>query len=73
MKDELESCKKGIHDLIKIYVDAKWDSDNVVRWCKNCGGIVVDVDYDGRTHPGRIMNMRFPNTIKSPEKSEYVH
>lgn len=31
----------------------------VVRWCRNCGGIVVDVDVDGRTQPGGAMSMQF--------------
>jgi hypothetical protein len=35
-------------------------SESVVRWCRNCGGVVVDTDYDGRTNPGDIMKMKFP-------------
>ncbi len=32
----------------------------VVRWCCDCGAVVVDVDVDGRTHPGGDAAMRFP-------------
>ena len=57
------SCTKGSHSLIVIY---KEDHDNeneesiVVRWCTECGAVVVDVDFDGRTAPGHIMKMRVP-------------
>ena len=33
---------------------------DVVRWCKICGAIVVDRDYDGRTNPGQVKKMQFP-------------
>lgn len=34
--------------------------DVVVRWCPQCGGVVVDADVDNRTSPGAFMKMRFP-------------
>ena len=47
--------------LIEIYRDPNsYNGDAVVRWCPLCGAIVIDVDFDGRTAPGRIMTMRFP-------------
>ena len=36
----------------------------VVRWCRTCGAIVVDTDFDGRTNPGAILPMRFPAILK---------
>jgi len=59
-----EFCKNGNHNLTVIhsyYNDPL--SENVIRWCKNCGAIVVDVDYDGRTNPGYVMKMKFPKIM----------
>lgn len=36
------------------------DEEMVVRWCKICGGVVVDLDYDNRTKSGYFMKMKFP-------------
>lgn len=36
-----------------------------VRWCTKCGGVVIDMDVDGRIWPGHIMSMRFPEIVKS--------
>jgi hypothetical protein len=57
-----EDCKKGNHPLIDIYEDYCGGDmySNVVRWCPECGAIVIDVDSDGRTHPGQIMKMKIP-------------
>lgn len=32
----------------------------VVRWCEDCGAVVIDVDVDGRRQAGDVMPMRFP-------------
>lgn len=50
------------HDLVKIASKPYQVTDavEVVRWCRDCGAVVIDVDYDGRTSPGAIMPMRFP-------------
>ena len=32
----------------------------VVRWCVDCGGVVIDNDIDGKTAPGDWMAMKFP-------------
>lgn len=67
-------CKEGKHDLIEIYSRGDRMSELVVRWCQNCGAIVIDKDFDGRTHPGRIMKMRLPklteNIINKTDKNE---
>jgi hypothetical protein len=54
------TCKSGNHSLIVILSSNHWDCDEVVRWCKKCGAVVVDVEVDGRVQPGRVMPMKFP-------------
>ena len=50
-----ESCLKGKHHLVSIYRAGFWDdSEEVIRWCDQCGAVVLDIDYDGRTNPGHI-------------------
>ena len=54
-------CKNNDHELIEIsnnYHNAF--DEEVVRWCKKCGAIVVDLDYDNRIYPGFYMKMKFP-------------
>lgn len=54
-------CKNGNHDLIVIYKHSTcYNEEPTVRWCQDCGAIVVDVDYDNRTNAGQIMKMKFP-------------
>lgn len=49
------------HVLIEVYKGREtFDSADVVRWCCNCGGVVVDKDTDGGTYPGAIRKMQFP-------------
>ena len=60
-----KDCKKGNHDLIKILSNKhSWDcSEKVVRWCKYCGCIRIDEDYDGRIKKGKIMKMKIPQIL----------
>lgn len=58
-----DKCNFSNHDLIKIYETGNDMATDVVRWCKICGAIVVDVDFDGRTNPGQGMKMKFPTEI----------
>lgn len=51
-------------DLTIITVNPLAISEEVVRWCKYCGAVVVDEDYDGRTNPGQIKSMQFPTLAK---------
>jgi hypothetical protein len=39
-------------------------AEEVVRWCSHCGAVVVDLDYDGRTKPGFIKSVQFPEIAK---------
>lgn len=62
----INPCANGNHPLIVI-LDGGSDENRaspVVRWCTECGAVVVDVDFDGRTHPGKIMPMKFPNVLR---------
>jgi hypothetical protein len=43
------------HDWINIFVSGGWDeSANVVRWCRRCGSVKVDLDFDNRTRNGQM-------------------
>lgn len=58
MKAKEIQCLKGNHDLIEIYRSSyTYDEEGVVRWCKVCGSVVVDMEYDGRIQPGGVMKM----------------
>lgn len=62
---DLTNCKKGRHNLIDIQVIVEDHlSERVVRWCKTCGAVVVDIDCDGRINPGRIVPMQIPEIFK---------
>lgn len=58
----LDCCTNGNHQLQDIYEGAFGVSgvSDVVRWCSNCGSVVVDENVDGRTSPGKIMRMKSP-------------
>ena len=61
----LLECKNGQHELEVIYrhytrIDFV---EEVVRWCRFCGAVVVDGDCDGRTNPGEIMPMKRPDYL----------
>ncbi len=45
--------------MSKPYSGAE-DARQVVRWCENCGAVVIDVDTDGKTYPGEMLPMLFP-------------
>ena len=61
----MEECRKGNHPLIEL--TRTWlgyGGEEVVRWCPECGSVVVDVDVDGRTMAGKQMKMRVPRIAK---------
>ena len=59
----IEGCKKGNHDLIEIYrAYHLYDGEQVVRWCRVCGSVVIDTDIDGRIMAGDIMKMKAPES-----------
>ena len=61
----IENCLNKQHDLVEIYVDGYVDEPcSVVRWCRECGAVVVDKDYDGRVFAGNVMKMKIPKTFQ---------
>lgn len=55
---------KGLHNLKVIYISGQHHESEVVRWCKDCGAVVVDLDYDGRTNAGAVRKMQFPTETR---------
>ena len=52
---------KKPHEFVVVYSNCEYDgTEPTVRWCRNCGAIVVDIDVDGRTDPGRILPLTLP-------------
>ena len=65
MVNKYQKCKEGLHPLKEILrTDYDGLADKVVRWCPNCGAIVVDLDCDNRVYPGRVMKMKLPELAK---------
>lgn len=42
--------------------------DRVVRWCKNCGAVVVDLENDNRLC-GVIRELDYPNILTQGDKN----
>ena len=59
-----DGCKKGLHPFKVIENFEFGDESKVVRWCPECGAIVVDSDCDGRTNPGYYKKLQYPNITK---------
>lgn len=61
----MKNCKLGNHNLEVIQRrNLGYDEIHVVRWCSNCGAVVIDGEYDGRTFPGKIMALKQPSCVK---------
>jgi hypothetical protein len=61
------ACKAGNHPLVAIY--STWgEEQDVVRWCPECGAVVIDTDYDGRTMPGSVRKMQLPQLARTAKK-----
>lgn len=63
---DMSKCENGQHNLLEIFRSLhSWDgTEKVVRWCDNCGAVVVDIDVDNRISPGAGQKMMFPKNIK---------
>lgn len=61
---EFNECKQGSHPF-KIIASFEncWHESKVVRWCQECGAVVVDLDYDGRIKPGYYKKLQYPNIV----------
>lgn len=65
-----EKCLQGLHPLKTIYTDSDGFVDVVIRWCPECGAVVVDNDVDGRVYPGKIMPMKLSNLYVAMRRAE---
>lgn len=65
-----EHCLRGLHPLIEIERISTGFEDRVIRWCPECGAVVIDWDLDGRTYPGRDMKMKLTKLYKEVRKNE---
>lgn len=65
-------CKNGKHNLKVIYWhrSLRGNEEPTVRWCQNCGAVVVDIDFDGRVEPGAIRKMELPLNTKEVNQDE---
>ena len=61
---DFTKCKTGIHPFIKIASFPFGMSDKVVRWCPECGAVVVKADYDNGTNAGYYKELQYPNITK---------
>lgn len=62
---DFSKCKIGIHPFIVIAKSGVPDfSEKVVRWCPECGAVVVDADFDNRTNAGYYRKLQYPNITK---------
>jgi valyl-tRNA synthetase len=61
LEQDLEECLRGNHKLKVIYESGEYyRATQVIRWCEVCGSVVIDVETDGRTIPGKVMPMKIP-------------
>jgi hypothetical protein len=60
-------CDGSNHNLKIIYIDHGLFNETVVRWCEDCGAVVVDKDVDGRTYTGYVRKMQFPKYRKKDD------
>lgn len=59
-------CDKINHSLkVIMRVSDSYDEGKVVKWCTDCGAIVIDGEYDGRTRAGIHMVMTLPKSAKT--------
>lgn len=60
-----KKCEEGLHPLYEISRTSDGFVDKVIRWCPDCGAIVIDMECDGRIYPGRYKKMQLPNYRKN--------
>lgn len=57
-------CNGKNHPLKEIFrAGFEDDVQSVVRWCPDCGAVVVDGELDGRVRSGAVMPMLFPSSV----------
>lgn len=64
LKACLHQCNTGNHDLVEILrAGDDEEIERVARWCRICGAIVVDYEYDRRLS-GNCLKMMGPQALK---------
>jgi len=64
----LHNCNQGNHDLVEILRSSGYETDEVVRWCRVCGAVVVDLEVDNRLwKPGGGLKMMAPQVAKDKQ------
>lgn len=64
MECNFDGCKKGLHPF-KVVANFEWGSEaKVVRWCPECGAVVVDLDLNYGTYSGFYKKLQYPNITK---------
>lgn len=53
-----------LEEVYSFHLGTVGNTDAVIKWCRVCGAIVIDRDYDGRISPGAIVPLQFPDYIK---------
>jgi hypothetical protein len=64
LSDRLHKCNSGDHELVEILRSPGMDTDEVARWCRVCGAVVVDYEYDGRL-AGTSLKMMGPQVLRN--------
>lgn len=59
-KFDFSECQKGLHRFKIITKRDFGDEELAVRWCPQCGAIVVDREFDGRLDPGYYQKLKYP-------------
>jgi uncharacterized radical SAM superfamily protein len=63
-------CDRIHHNLKTIYTaDVGWNEDHVVKWCVECGVVVVDLESDNRIFR-RLLKTNIPKDLKSEMKPQ---
>jgi hypothetical protein len=61
----INNCKKGRHVYQNIYDTlAGLDVYEIIKWCKVCGSVEIDLEDEGVTFPGKIMPIQSPNIFE---------
>lgn len=65
LTERLHKCNSGEHELVEILRtgDAK-EVEEVARWCRVCGAVVVDYEHDYRL-TGTSVKMMGPEVLRN--------
>jgi len=61
----LTNCKKGKHIYQNIYDTLTGPCIyEIIKWCKVCGSVIIDLEEEGIVYPGKIMQAQSPDILK---------